>query len=438
MMTFLLRLKKGDLLEVARELGVEVNGDQTKVEIKDMILQNDKNDMETIKAVMEGILEEKEREFEERRQIREFELERMRIQLRNKLNEKKLKAENRINDLANVCILSGKRTAEVSEPVNKCRPLINPVVNKSVENATSRDFEKENCDPPVRGKEFNVNRSSDCDVKMKVGVCEGRVRTVAMGAQRVINLDNIGDGSFELKRDKGVANPEGLICENSCEEKYTLGTLMGCEKQLTVNRESFRNHTIAKIAGPLKGKENTCKADVRKGLENGLAMRLPLSEPREIYKDSLATDNRSNIGSEFTFEIDLPGKRDRSTIYRLNLIKLYRRKPELANLVMENSSEGIDSETLYSVKLFMDFGFQGNLRKSQLYFKLPPDRSSYLRMINAKKKERFLPESGTIVLRQKEINLVTGKPFRIKTCCSSQMLINSLREDTEYLLDLGV
>ncbi|GFW56273.1 uncharacterized protein TNCV_1877931 [Trichonephila clavipes] len=212
---------------------------------------------------------------------------------------------------------------------------------------------------------------------------------------------------------------------------------MGCEKQLTKNRESFRNHTIAKLAGQLKGGENMCKADVRKGLEDGLAMRLPLSEPRDIYKDKLETDNRSNIGSEFNFEIDLPGERDRSTFYRLNLIKLYHRKPELANLVMENSLEGIDSETLYSVKLFMDFGFQGNLRKSQVYFKLPPDRSSYLRMINAKKKERFLPESGTIVLRQKDVNLVTGKPFRIKTC-SSQMSINLFREDAEYLLDLGV
>ncbi|GFW95017.1 uncharacterized protein TNCV_476161 [Trichonephila clavipes] len=274
---------------------------------------------------------------------------------------------------------------------------------------------------------------------MKVGVCEGRVKTVAMGAQRVIIPDNIVEASFELKRDKGVANPEGLICENSCEEKYTLGTLRGCEKQLTVNREGFRIHTIAKIAGPLKGKEDTCKADGLTCLEDGLAMRLPLSEPREIYKDSLETDNGSNIGSECSFEIDLPGKRDRSTIYRLNLIKLYRRKPELANLVMKNSSEGIDSETLYSVKLFMDVGFQGNLRKKSIvFFKLPPDRSSYLRMINAKKKERFLPGPGTIVLRQKDINLVTGKPFRIKTCCSSQMLINSLREDTEYLLDLGV
>ncbi|GFY16091.1 uncharacterized protein TNCV_3530941 [Trichonephila clavipes] len=72
-------LRKGDFLEVARELGVEVNGDQTKVEIKDMILQSDKNDMETTKAVMEGILEEKEREFEERRQTREYELERLRL-----------------------------------------------------------------------------------------------------------------------------------------------------------------------------------------------------------------------------------------------------------------------------------------------------------------------------------------------------------------------
>ncbi|GFW96462.1 uncharacterized protein TNCV_4357841 [Trichonephila clavipes] len=136
-----------------------------------------------------------------------------------------------------------------------------------------------------------------------------------------------------------------------------------------------------------------CKTDVRKGLEDGLAMRLPLSEPREIYKDKLETDNRSNIGSEFSFEIDLPGKRDRSTIYCLNLIKLYRRKPELANLVLENSSEGINFEILYSVKLFTDFGFQGNLRKSQVYFKLPPDRSSYLRMINAKKERKVSTRS---------------------------------------------
>ncbi|GFV10347.1 hypothetical protein TNCV_1234521 [Trichonephila clavipes] len=70
-----------------------------------------------------------------------------------------------------------------------------------------------------------MNRNSDCDVEMKVGVCEGRVKTVAMDAQRVINLDNNGDGSFELKRDKGVANPEGLIwfCEWNTRNRWRDG-----------------------------------------------------------------------------------------------------------------------------------------------------------------------------------------------------------------------
>ncbi|GFW30943.1 uncharacterized protein TNCV_2940431 [Trichonephila clavipes] len=86
------RLRKGDLLDVARELGMKVNGVLRKVEIKDLILQSENNDMEKIKAVMEGVSEEnkereeKEREilirdqgFEERKQIREYELEQLRL-----------------------------------------------------------------------------------------------------------------------------------------------------------------------------------------------------------------------------------------------------------------------------------------------------------------------------------------------------------------------
>ncbi|GFV43712.1 hypothetical protein TNCV_1270851 [Trichonephila clavipes] len=210
-MAFLLRERKDVLLEVAKELRVEIDITLPKIEFKKRICQSKYYDEESVKCMLEGILEEKReerekqeiKEFEERRLARELESERMRVQLRNKLNENKLKAGNRINDLANVCILSENRTTEVSEPVNKCRPLINPVGNKSVENATSCDFEKKNFDPPVRctnvshpsevrGKEFNVYRNSNCEVKMKAGLCEGRVKAVAKGAQRVLNPDNIG------------------------------------------------------------------------------------------------------------------------------------------------------------------------------------------------------------------------------------------------------
>ncbi|GFV20716.1 hypothetical protein TNCV_777611 [Trichonephila clavipes] len=59
-------------------------------------------------------------------------------------------------------------------------------------------------------------------------------------------------------------------------------------------------------------------------------------------------------------------------------------------------------------------------------------------MINTKKKEGFPPEPGTISLWQKDINLTTGKPLKVKTDCISQIAVNTIREKIEYLSDLGV
>ncbi|GFX21332.1 hypothetical protein TNCV_2252791 [Trichonephila clavipes] len=172
-MTFLLRERKDVLLEVAKELRVEFDITLPKIEFKKRICQSKYYDEESVKCLLEGILEE---EREERKLIREFELERLRAQLRNKLNGNKLKAGNRINDLTNVCILSENRTTEVSEPVNKCRPLINPVVNKSAENATSCDFEKKNCDPQCNLttlilrllEQIGVSRMVDIDILIQI------------------------------------------------------------------------------------------------------------------------------------------------------------------------------------------------------------------------------------------------------------------------------
>ncbi|GFW05283.1 uncharacterized protein TNCV_3358021 [Trichonephila clavipes] len=192
--------KKDVLLEIAKELGLEVDITLPKMEFKKRICQSKYYNEEVAKCLLEGNLEEKReiKKFEERRLAREFQLERLRAKLRNKLNENELKAGNRINNLANVFYLSENRSAEVSELVRS-------------------------------------------------------VRAVAMCAQRAINPDDIGVGFLELIGDKGVANPEGLIWESTCEEKDTIFMLTGGEKQVSVDRESFRNHTMAKIAGQLNG-----------------------------------------------------------------------------------------------------------------------------------------------------------------------------------------
>ncbi|GFU53029.1 hypothetical protein TNCV_3240031 [Trichonephila clavipes] len=81
MMAFLLKQTKEVLLEVAIGLGVEVNSTLTKSEIKNRICQSEDYNEESVKNLLEGILAEKreDREFEERKLIRAFELERMKL-----------------------------------------------------------------------------------------------------------------------------------------------------------------------------------------------------------------------------------------------------------------------------------------------------------------------------------------------------------------------
>ncbi|GFW65175.1 hypothetical protein TNCV_394411 [Trichonephila clavipes] len=90
MMAFLLKQIKEVLLEVAIDLGVEVNSTLIKSEIKNRIYQSEDYNEESVKSLLEGILAEKRearelkenretREFEERKLIRAFELERMKL-----------------------------------------------------------------------------------------------------------------------------------------------------------------------------------------------------------------------------------------------------------------------------------------------------------------------------------------------------------------------
>ncbi|GFS88813.1 uncharacterized protein NPIL_261571, partial [Nephila pilipes] len=67
------------MIEIARELGIEAQNTFTKLEIMNRIIKSESYEEEIVKAVMEGVLEEKREKMEECKQIREFELERMRL-----------------------------------------------------------------------------------------------------------------------------------------------------------------------------------------------------------------------------------------------------------------------------------------------------------------------------------------------------------------------
>ncbi|XP_055931730.1 uncharacterized protein LOC129962050 [Argiope bruennichi] len=88
-MAFLLKGKKEDLIALAKQFGVSVESDLTKPKIKDLILKSEDYDEEDAKAMLDSIIEdrhlaevEKQNEREERlrKEEREHELEKLRIQ----------------------------------------------------------------------------------------------------------------------------------------------------------------------------------------------------------------------------------------------------------------------------------------------------------------------------------------------------------------------
>ncbi|GFU22403.1 uncharacterized protein TNCV_1264231 [Trichonephila clavipes] len=80
-MAFLLRERKYVLLEVAKELRVEIDITLPKIEFKKRICQSEDYNEESVKSLLEGILAEKReaRELKERQETREYELERLRL-----------------------------------------------------------------------------------------------------------------------------------------------------------------------------------------------------------------------------------------------------------------------------------------------------------------------------------------------------------------------
>ncbi|GFQ65395.1 hypothetical protein TNCT_88701 [Trichonephila clavata] len=96
-MSFLLKEKKEDLLELATELRLEATVDMTKPMLKNLINKSAGYDEEDTKLMYEGIVEErKERELlEERKRQDNLELEKLRIEAQIGLNQEILSRNNR-------------------------------------------------------------------------------------------------------------------------------------------------------------------------------------------------------------------------------------------------------------------------------------------------------------------------------------------------------
>ncbi|GFV32635.1 uncharacterized protein K02A2.6 [Trichonephila clavipes] len=219
------------------------------------------------------------------------------------------------------------------------------------------------------------------------------VLPLALFSLRTVAHESTGFSPTELVMGKNLRTPQTLVYEEWMEEGNTSQLVVEYILQLNNRLKRCQDIAITRMKEcQLKRKTWYDLVVVeRKFVEGDLVMVLVTSKQ------------------------NLPGRRDRSTIYHVNLLKPYHRRPELVSLVVEEVSDDIegDAEIHYPDKQCTKFDYHEILRESQLQCKLSPSQIDELKQVITKNKDVFSQTLGRLLMRM-DIELISDKPIKTK------------------------
>ncbi|GFW77762.1 retrovirus-related Pol polyprotein from transposon 297 [Trichonephila clavipes] len=268
------------------------------------------------------------------------------------------------------------------------------------------------------------------------------VLPLALFSLRTVAHESTGFSPTELVMGKNLRTPQTLVYEEWMEEGNTNQSVVEYILQLNNRLKRCQDIAITRMKECQLKRKTWYDRDVveRKFVEGDLVMVLVTSKQNKLEVNWIGPGKVLSRISDTNYVIDLPGRRDRSTIYHVNLLKPYHRRPELVSLVVEEVSDDIegDAEIPYPDKQCTKFDYHEILRESQLQLKLSPSQIDELKQVITKNKDVFSPDPGTTHLMRMDIELISDKPIKTKPYRMSPRQINILREEIKRLLELGV
>ncbi|GFY04988.1 retrovirus-related Pol polyprotein from transposon 412 [Trichonephila clavipes] len=206
------------------------------------------------------------------------------------------------------------------------------------------------------------------------------VLLLALFSLRTVAHESTGFSPTELVMGKNLRTPQTLVYEEWMEEGNTSQSVVEYILQLNNRLKRCQDIAITRMKECQLKRKTWYDRDVleRKFVEGDLVMVLVTSKQNKLEVNWIGPGKVLSRISDTNYVIDLPGRRDRSTIYHVNLLKPYHRRPELVSLVVEEVSDDIegDAEIPYPDKQYTKFDYHEILRESQLQLKLSPLRST--------------------------------------------------------------
>ncbi|GFW36214.1 retrovirus-related Pol polyprotein from transposon 412 [Trichonephila clavipes] len=206
------------------------------------------------------------------------------------------------------------------------------------------------------------------------------VLPLALFSLRTVAHESTGFSPTELVMGKNLRTPQTLVYEEWMEEGNTSQSVVEYIFQLNNRLKRCQDITITRMKECQVKRKTWYDRDAveRKFVEGDLAMVLVTSKQNKLKVNWIGPGKVLSRISDTNYVIDLLGRRDRSTIYHVNLLKPYHRRPKLVSLVVEEGSDDIegDAEIPYPDKQCTKFDYHEILRKANCNLNYPPLRST--------------------------------------------------------------
>lgn len=274
------------------------------------------------------------------------------------------------------------------------------------------------------------------------GVDWEEILSSALFALRTVTHESTGFSPSELVMGKNLRTPQTLVFENWLGEEGSETTVVEYVLNLLNRLKRCQDLALEKMQEcQVKQKLWYDRNAVTRNFEVGdQVMVLATSKQNRLDVNWIGPGTITSKISPTNYVIDVPCRRDKATIYHVNMMKPYHKRPETVNLVIEEVSEEIelDAEIPYPEKDHTHFDFLEIVRNSDLEAKLTVEQIERLRGVLEKRREVFSSNPGTTHLMEMDIELITDKPIRARPYRMSPRQIGILREEIKRLLELGV
>ncbi|GFX02139.1 retrovirus-related Pol polyprotein from transposon 297 [Trichonephila clavipes] len=185
------------------------------------------------------------------------------------------------------------------------------------------------------------------------------------------------------------------------------------------------------------------KSAVKREFKDGdLVLVLATSRTNKLAVQWIGPGTILNKISETNYLVEIPGRRETSQSYHINMLKPYYKRPEHVNVIIndetKNSLADQELEIPYLENNSLVYDFEDVIQASELNKHLHDKQMDRLRELLSKYSKCFSNNPGLTNLVEHEIQLVSDQPVRTKPYRMLHRQNEILKNEINRMLKLGI